>query len=302
MKNLFIVFITLLFFGANAQTSKEMKAYAKRAKALGFTEKGIMFTKSGLMYKYNFDAPGRQAVLNDVIELQFVLRNSKDSVLRNTFDEGNPVISTLQKPRFMGSFEEGLALMSAGDSCTFWINADSMFAKGIGAAMPAFIEKGSLLRFDVKMNNVWSMEEYLKARELRKIEAQLKEDRFLLDYFSKNDIQVAQVGETGIYYQQLTPGNGTHPQKGQQVKVHYTGKLINGKVFDSSVTRGEPFVFTVGVGQVIEGWDFGIPNMTVGEKGILYIPSYRGYGDRGAGASIPPDAILIFEVELIDIL
>lgn len=292
----------MLIFGAQAQTPKEMKAYAKRAKALGFTEKDIMFTKRGLMYKYHLNAPGREATLNDVVELQFVLKNSKDSVLRNTFEEGHAIVSTLQKPRFMGSFEEGLALMSAGDSCTFWINADSMFAKGIGAAMPTFIEKGSFLRFDVKMINVWSMEDYLQARELRKIEAQQKEDRFILEFLSKNDIQVTQIGETGIYYQQLTPGNGTHPQKGQQVKVHYTGKLINGKVFDSSVSRGEPFVFTVGVGQVIEGWDYGIPNMTVGEKGVLYIPSYRGYGERGAGSSIPPDAILIFEVELIEVL
>lgn len=294
--------MSIVFFGAVAQTPKEMKGYAKRAKALGLTEKDIMFSKRGLIYKYHLNAPGREATLNDVVELQFVLKNSKDSILRNTFEEGQAIISTLQKPRFMGSFEEGLALMSAGDSCTFWISADSMFAKGIGAAMPAFIEKGSLLRFDVKMSNVWSMEEYLKARELRTIEAQMKEDKFLLDYFSKNNIQVSQVGETGIYYQQLSPGNGTHPQKGQQVKVHYTGKLINGKVFDSSVSRGEPFVFTVGVGQVIEGWDYGIPNMSVGEKGILYIPSYRGYGERGAGGAIPPDAILIFEVELIEVL
>ena len=95
-------------------------------------------------------------------------------------------------------------------------------------------------------------------------------------------------------------GNGEMPANGDNVKVHYTGKLIDGTVFDSSVERGEPIEFTLGVGQVIPGWDEGIMLMSKGEKGVLYIPYYLGYGDRGAGSVIPPFATLIFEVELID--
>ncbi|MBR4155651.1 MAG: FKBP-type peptidyl-prolyl cis-trans isomerase [Bacteroidales bacterium] len=83
------------------------------------------------------------------------------------------------------------------------------------------------------------------------------------------------------------------------IKVHYTGKLLDGTVFDSSVTRNEPFQFVLGIGQVIPGWDEGLQLMSKGEKAVLYIPYYLAYGDRGAGA-IPPFATLIFEVELID--
>ena len=95
-------------------------------------------------------------------------------------------------------------------------------------------------------------------------------------------------------------GNGENPEVGQLVSVHYTGKLLDGTVFDSSVERGQPIQFPLGVGQVIAGWDEGIAMMSKGEKGVLYIPYYLAYGDRGAGADIKPFDNLMFEVELVD--
>ena len=97
-----------------------------------------------------------------------------------------------------------------------------------------------------------------------------------------------------------TEGNGEKPEPGQLVKVHYTGKLMDGTVFDSSVERDQPFQFPLGVGQVIPGWDEGIGLMSKGEKGVLYIPYYLAYGERGAGEKIKPYDNLMFEVELID--
>jgi len=101
------------------------------------------------------------------------------------------------------------------------------------------------------------------------------------------------------------PSGAPSPQKGDKVIVHYTGWLDEsgkpGKKFDSSVDRGSTFEFTIGIGQVIQGWDQGVMNMKKGEKARLFIPASLGYGSRGAGNAIPPNAGLIFDVELIDI-
>ena len=96
-------------------------------------------------------------------------------------------------------------------------------------------------------------------------------------------------------------GTGDRAEIGMSVSVHYTGKLEDGTVFDSSIPRGQPFTFTLGAGQVIKGWDLGVEGMTVGEKRKLVIPPHLGYGIRGAGATIPPNATLIFDVELLEV-
>ena len=97
------------------------------------------------------------------------------------------------------------------------------------------------------------------------------------------------------------PGTGAKAKKGDLVSVHYTGKLVNGTVFDSSIQRGTPIQFTLGQGMVIQGWEKGILDMQIGEKRTLTIPSKLGYGEQGAGGVIPPNATLIFDVELVKI-
>jgi peptidylprolyl isomerase len=106
---------------------------------------------------------------------------------------------------------------------------------------------------------------------------------------------------SGLEYIDLVQGTGPSPQSGQEVTVHYTGYLTDGKKFDSSVDRNEPFSFTIGTGQVIKGWDEGVMSMKTGGKRKLVIPPDLGYGMRGAGGVIPPDAQLIFDVELISV-
>lgn len=106
---------------------------------------------------------------------------------------------------------------------------------------------------------------------------------------------------SGLKYIDEVIGTGLTPKRGQTVKVHYTGWLENGKKFDSSVDRGEPFEFTLGIGEVIKGWDEGVSTMKVGTKRKLIIPPQLGYGDHGAGSAIPPNATLIFDVELLGV-
>ena len=107
---------------------------------------------------------------------------------------------------------------------------------------------------------------------------------------------------SGLYYKITEKGNGKKPKKGDQVAVHYTGMLLDGKVFDSSLYRGQPLNFAVGIGQVIEGWDEGILLLNEGDKARLVIPSDLAYGSQGAGGVIPPNAALVFDVELVRVL
>jgi len=121
--------------------------------------------------------------------------------------------------------------------------------------------------------------------------------------FSKEEKMSGDIQETpsGLKYIVIEEGSGDKPTNGKKVKVHYTGKLEDGTVFDSSVKRGVPIEFALGVGQVIKGWDEGIADMKVGEKRQLIIPPDLGYGPNGYPPVIPANSTLIFDVELVEI-
>jgi len=119
-------------------------------------------------------------------------------------------------------------------------------------------------------------------------------------YIDKNDLEGVQVTESGLRYLIIEEGAGDNPRPNQVVTVHYEGTLLSGKKFDSSYDRGEPIEFTLGVGNVIKGWDEGIKLLPVGSEALLMIPSNLGYGTRGSGETIGPNQVLIFKVELLD--
>ncbi|WP_281847480.1 peptidylprolyl isomerase [Olleya namhaensis] len=134
------------------------------------------------------------------------------------------------------------------------------------------------------------------AREKR-IAAEREEKRAELDKLAAGFEET----ESGLRYQIIQKGAGKKAEKGDQVSVHYKGQLADGTVFDSSYKRNQPLDFQVGVGQVISGWDEGIQLLNVGDKARFVIPSDLGYGARGAGGAIPPNAVLVFDVELVDV-
>ncbi|HEY8387401.1 MAG TPA: FKBP-type peptidyl-prolyl cis-trans isomerase [Parasegetibacter sp.] len=178
-------------------------------------------------------------------------------------------------------------------------------SQGVKEISYAFLNKAvqdvligqELLMDEIQAN--MTIQEKLNAYKNQKLEMQKKESAEFLEQNKKREGVVTL--PSGLQYEVIRKGDGTiHPTDSSRVRAHYTGKLINGKKFDSSLDRGKPLEF--GVGQVIKGWTEAIKLMTKGDKWILYIPPALGYGDRGAGGDIPGGAALIFEVELLDIL
>lgn len=263
-------------------------------------DKGFKKSDTGLKYLFYKDVKGRVAAVEDIIKINFKMYTATDSLLRDTWSEGGAVVTQAQTPPFKGSLEETFLMMSAGDSAAFLISADSMFEKSIKAPMPEFIKKGSFFKFVIKMEALYTRAEYEELAKKEAAEMIEKEDKEIQAYLAKNNLKGVKQ-PSGLYYVQTQPGTGVQAEAGKTVSVHYTGKLIDGTKFDSSVDRGSPFDFGLGQGQVIKGWDEGIALMKVGEKGVLLIPSALGYGARGAGGAIPPNSILVFDVELLDV-
>ncbi|MDG1023286.1 MAG: peptidylprolyl isomerase [Flavobacteriaceae bacterium] len=139
-----------------------------------------------------------------------------------------------------------------------------------------------------------AFEEFNSSGETRKKAAKEAAEKAMLSL-----TEGMQKTESGLYYTITKEGTGEHPPKGAKVSVHYRGTLVDGTVFDSSYQRNQPIEFSVGVGQVIPGWDEGILLLKKGAGARFVIPSHLGYGAQGAGGVIPPDATLIFEVELV---
>ncbi|GAB4329081.1 MAG: hypothetical protein OHK0038_03050 [Flammeovirgaceae bacterium] len=145
----------------------------------------------------------------------------------------------------------------------------------------------------------------LNLLDNKKLKITSKEVLFIQAALEKWKFERKKIGYTfdknGLGIKILKEGTGELPEKGKTVIVHYTGTLLDGKKFDSSLDRGQPFKFPLGQGRVIKGWDEGIAQLKIGTKAMLYIPAELGYGNRGAGAVIPPNATLIFEVELLGV-
>ena len=159
--------------------------------------------------------------------------------------------------------------------------------------------KVDIIRVGEEAENFNAVEAFRKfegSREEREAEEKRKQNELL-------DKVAAGYDETnsGLRYKIIQKGDGKKATKGAKVSVHYKGQLLDGTVFDSSYKRKQPIDFNVGIGQVISGWDEGIQLLQVGDKARLVIPSHLAYGERGAGGVIPPNATLIFDVELMDV-
>jgi len=272
-------------------------------------------TETGLKYKHHNEH--KEGAVNakegDVVTLELVYKTAKDSVIFDSKKNGQPVQLPLGKASFKGDIVEGIAMMGAGDSSTFMINADSFFLKTVRAQqVPPFIKKGEMLTFNVKVTKVQSQQEMQEEQQKKAMEAKAMEQTKLQEYLTANNITQTPTA-SGLYYIELEKGKGKKAEAGKKVSVNYTGMLIDGKVFDTSVEESakkagsynpqrpyKPLEFQLGAGQMIMGFDEGVALMNIGGKARLIMPSQLGYGDQGQRGIIPPSATLIFEVELVE--
>ena len=259
---------------------------------------GYKPTGTGLYYKQITIGEGEQIKNGDVVKIDLAYYMN-DSLLYTTDSLPQPAYDMVRESEFPGDLYEGFRLMHVGDSMSFMINTDSVFLKQFHVQqLPEFAIPGSFMRWEVKALAAMTEEEYQKMKEDEAAALQQASKDAFAAYLAENNV-TAQPTESGLIYVCTKPGRGPKPKANQNVKVHYTGRLLDGTVFDSSVERGEPIEFPLGVHQVIPGWDEGIALMSKGEKGILYIPYDLAYGTRQHGP-IPACSNLVFEVELVD--
>lgn len=210
-----------------------------------------------------------------------------------------------------------LKQLKSGDSVIFDLVASELFEKTFRAPIPDTIAADSKIKFEIAFTDQLTETAYFEMVQLKAEKAaqdQLIMDNEILDnYLQENGIETMKT-ESGLRYVINEEGTGPQADSGQVVKVNYAGRILDGPYFDSSIESiarenaifregrdYSPFSFTLGQGGVIKGWDEGIALLNEGSKATLYIPSSLGYGNRGAGAVIKPNSILVFDVELVEI-
>ena len=259
---------------------------------------------TGLKYQFFVqDEKGIKPHVGDIIFVHMVGKNSKDSAVFDTYKNGGqPFQITIMEPAFKGALEEGFMMMAKGDSAVFKVNADSLYLKTfMSPQLPPYIEKGSEMTFTLKVVDVLTSQQMMEREKSKAMESKAVQDSLLQAYLAVNGSSLSTTASGLKYVIERPNPKGKKPVAGDSVQVHYTGMLLDGTKFDSSLDHGMPYTFPLGKHMVIPGWDEGILLMRTGEKMRLVIPSDLAYGERGAGDRIPPYANLVFEVELIGV-
>jgi peptidylprolyl isomerase len=203
--------------------------------------------------------------------------------------ENHEITDMLVESVFKGDIYEAYAMLKEGEEADFIIKADSFFIVMGGGQVPSFITPNDVLFFTIKMNEVKTMDDFQK-----------EETESIKNYISENNITVEPT-VSGLYYMETEKGKGAKVENGKVVSIHYTGKFLDGQVFDSSLQRGEPISFTVGIDPMIQGFTEGVLLMNQGGKATFLLPSNIAYGPSHPSAPIPPYTPLLFEVEIVDV-
>ncbi|RYU90976.1 peptidylprolyl isomerase [Mucilaginibacter terrigena] len=301
MKNTFYIGLLLCFFGFNAKAQ-------------------FQSTPKGVQYQVISDKPGAKLKQNDIITFQAVQCTDKDSVLFSTYQQGQPIKAQVHPSTNIADLMDIFPLLSVNDSAVVKVPVDSVF-KGHEDAMPPIFKKGGNIVFKLKILQVQTLEEAMAERNAAIAAMKAEGEKLKVaeaakfeDYLKSNKI-IAKTTPSGLRYIIKSAGAKPKPINGDTVYVNYTGRTLEGTIFDSSIEVDakeggvynpgrpyEPISFALGTARVIKGWDEAFLLMNEGSKAKLFIPSALAYGESGSGPKIKPYTPLIFDVELVKVV
>lgn len=275
-------------------------------------------TPGGVKYKVLKKGDGKEVAFGQFMVMNMLLTDAKDSVWFSSKEVGNPVV--IPVPDASMEKDEGeygvFKALTKGDSITFQLSAQTIFTKTRRMPVPKNVDEKSLFTFNIGLKDVWSQEQVTEFQQklMRDNErGQIKKDSVAINNYLNEKGIVAQTTASGLRYVVKKEGKGNLATAGKTAMVHYAGYLLNGKIFDTSLAsvakennfnnggRNEPYPVVVNTGSVIKGWDEMLLLMNKGMKVTVYIPSGLAYGQQSPGPGIPPNSILMFDMEVMDI-
>ncbi|MDX9769541.1 MAG: FKBP-type peptidyl-prolyl cis-trans isomerase [Tenuifilaceae bacterium] len=262
---------------------------------------GFSVTKTNIHYQLVSLGEGEhKAEPSNYVTVQIAYRTPQDSL----FFHGLRTFQ-LTEPQFAGSIDECFAMLAKGDSATFYISAFDFFTHTIETNLPRFLKPDDLLRVDMLMLDILSEKRYLQEKEifLNWIEDFGDYEQVVLRQYVEEQNLDFESTQSGLHYIPITRGMGNKIQEGDTITVHYEGRFFNGKYFDSTRKRNEPFQFVYGQKwQVIPGLEEAIGMMYPGEKSLFILPSYIAFGQGGSSTGIVPAFTpVVFDVEIVEV-
>ena len=260
-------------------------------------DKGFKKHPSGLSYKFfEMNPEGKTPKPGDILVLSLRIENKDGKVV----DESSFYRLQLGKPMYKGDYYTGLALIQIGDSVCLKLDAAGYYEKTRKRDLPVEFQQGDPVYIFLRLKNILSSEDLEGEKASIYHSDREQEMNLLRDYLNLTNTTV-KPSASGLYYIEQKAGTGRKAENGRTLVVHYTGKTIDGKIFDSSLQRGKPIEFVLGQGQVIKGWEEAFLMMKEGGKARLLIPSDLAYGKQGYSNIILPYSTLEFDVELLEV-
>lgn len=270
--------------------------------AAACTDNSSFTTPSGTKVTYLAKGTEEALVKDSIVVLYLKLTNDKDSVLQET-TEDQPLALRYDPSYKAGQLQDVLTFLKVGDSVTFGVTVNDLYTETYKTMVPMDMDSAGIISIVLKVKDQMTMEgyqAYMTELQEKSNARQMVVEADSIDAYLQAQGIAATTTESGLRYVITQPGTGPNAAAGDQVTVHYHLKSFDGATIQNSQDAGQPFDFTLGVGQVIPGWDEGITYINKGGKATLYIPSPLAYGSRPR-PGIPANSILVFDVEVVDI-